>query len=106
PDLERLAALRWPLHDPGVELWLLGAAEMTPVAADYLVASPAPVRALVHAPPSEAAAFDGLGRIDPAVWGKRAVPLDDRHLRITGDPADQAAAVLDVLGELGEISPG
>ncbi|MBM3494729.1 MAG: hypothetical protein FJX72_10510, partial [Armatimonadetes bacterium] len=58
------------------------------------------VTALVHAPPSESAAFSEMGRPTTSAWADRRIALSDDDI-VTADTArDQAAVVVDRIGTL------
>jgi ATP-dependent helicase/nuclease subunit B len=58
-----------------------------------------PIEVLVHAPETEAAAFDAWGRPTPDAWGDRQVEVPDPDTRIqkAANPADQARVVESVM---------
>jgi hypothetical protein len=60
-----------------------------------------PVRALVHAPESEAGGFDHLGCVRPGAWRDRDRDLAGDDLRVCRGPAGQADAVLAALADGG-----
>lgn len=57
------------------------------------------VKALVHAPASEAASFDALGGLLVDAWDMRPLPIVDTMLRVVDQPRDQAYEVVRVLSE-------
>ncbi|MDT8436228.1 MAG: PD-(D/E)XK nuclease family protein [Gemmatimonadota bacterium] len=83
-------------------VWLLGVAELPPAVGGLLERLDVPVRALVHAPPELADAFDPLGCIRPAAWHDAEVPLDDGVLAVCDRPSDQADEVVRSLAALAE----
>jgi ATP-dependent helicase/nuclease subunit B len=105
PSLERMAALAAGSPSLPGELLLCGVAEMPRVAAAMLraaaAAGSAPVRALVHAPDSEAGGFDDLGCVLPEFWSRRPVPLADEQVAVCDQPAHQAEEVVRTLAALG-----
>jgi ATP-dependent helicase/nuclease subunit B len=101
PIAERRAALDGGRIAAGRDIWLVGVSEMPWLTQRMLLALDVPVRALVHAPEAESAAFDDLGCVRPEAWAEREIPMEDRHLRIEGRPSDQADAVVAELAALG-----
>jgi ATP-dependent helicase/nuclease subunit B len=74
------------------DLWLVGVVEMPWIVRRVLAAlgSRLQLRALVHAPPELADAFDGLGLVRPEVWAGMHAGLPDAAIRVAGGPRDQA----------------
>ncbi|MDA0990791.1 MAG: hypothetical protein O3A51_08575, partial [Verrucomicrobia bacterium] len=52
---------------------------------------------LIHASEEDAACFDEWGRPDVPFWSQAIVPIDESSIHLSGSPADQSRAVLDVL---------
>jgi len=78
---------------------LLGVADQSPQLREYLlqVAQNADVIALIHAPESEAEAFDECGGLVVESWAERGVDLDRARLELVDGPRDQAYAILDAI---------
>ncbi len=55
------------------------------------------ITALIHAPEEEAAAFDALGCLNPAVWSERKIDLNRATVRIVDRPRDQACEIARLL---------
>ncbi len=73
-------------------LILVGIAEM-PLVTRRMLAEVGDFLAFVHAPPSEAEAFDPFGLVVVDAWQDRGIPVLDRDLSIGDGPGDQAAEV-------------
>ena len=91
-DLARIDALSAERVGIETPVWLLGLAELPAIAGKLLERSGGSVTALIHAPESEAAAFDRFGAVIPAVWMERDLSVGAEHIRIIDRPGDQAAA--------------
>jgi RecB family exonuclease len=84
----------------GLEVWLVGLAELPGMTRRLLSASGALLRVLVHGPaPSTAtaAAYDDWGIPVPSFWAQHSIPLRDHQVHVADRPADQAATVVRIL---------
>jgi hypothetical protein len=72
-------------------------AEWSPLARRMLERASVPVELWIHAREDELAAFDALGVPRAEAWAARALALDEEHLLVADQPADQAAAVVGAL---------
>lgn len=85
---------------------LVGVADMNQLLARALEELGPAATALVGAPEELAAGFDALGRLVPAFWCERELPLADAAWRVAEKPVDQGEAVRAVLDEWhGEFAP-
>jgi len=103
PDLARIEALASGRIAARSAIWLVGVAELPELTRRMLraaVSAGAAVRALVHAPESEADAFDGLGCVRSEIWADREVPVHDERIVVAARPGDQAGAAAAVLAGL------
>ncbi len=64
------------------------------------------VTALVVAPAEEAARFDDYGCLIPAAWQDLPLPISEQQMLRVDGPAEQAAAVIDWMRELGSRYSG
>lgn len=101
--LSRIAAVEAGEVEIDADLWLVGVVEMPDVLRSMLrdLRAAAPVRALVHAPESEAAGFDDLGCVAPGGWAGRNIEIPEEALAVRGRPSDQADEVVRSLSGLG-----
>jgi ATP-dependent helicase/nuclease subunit B len=104
-DLERLTALGRGRLRCELEVWLIGIAELAPVARAILRSSQSPIGALIHAPEEESNSFDDLGCVIEHAWGDRVLPVGDEHILIADRPADQAAHVLTEIAAVSPLRP-
>ena len=79
------------------DVWLIGLSDIPGVARRFLIEVSPRVHALVHAPESEADAFDDLGCVVPARWADRALDLPDTMVHVVDRPMDQADLVVALL---------
>jgi RecB family exonuclease len=100
--MARRDALRDATFIRGRTFVLVGTVDLPRVVRRMLLATPASVLALVHAPSSEGARFDAVGCVDPANWDDWRIPLTDSRLRVVGGPRDQAFEMLDAVEEWNE----
>jgi hypothetical protein len=77
---------------PG-SLVLVSLAELPLVTHRMLERLEGEVRILVHAPGTEAHAFDALGTLRTEAWQERSVPIQDSHLAVVNGPVEQARMV-------------
>jgi len=85
---------------------LVGVADMTHLLARLVEALGPRVTALIGAPDALAPGFDALGRLVPAFWAARDVPLELAAWRVAEKPVDQAECVRAVLDAWhGEFTP-
>ncbi len=105
-DEARKGALgRREVRAPG-PVWLVATPELPGVVREMLAGLEGPVRALIHAPPEEAAGFHPDGTLRPGAWQRRELPLDRARIFVEGGPADQAARLVRELAALaGRWSP-
>ncbi len=97
----KIARAAAPVLPAGVtRIVLLGTPDPLPHALAALAAQAraVPVDVVVFAPASEAAAFDGWGRPDAAVWTARDLALAEfeRRVQLCADPAAQAERIVAV----------
>jgi len=90
---------------PGIRAVVVcGVPDLRPLAAAALAryAAERPVEVLVHAPESEATAFDPWGRPLAEAWENREIPIESPETRIHPSvaPADQASLVARLLSDL------
>jgi ATP-dependent helicase/nuclease subunit B len=102
PELARLWAVRERRIAVAGDVWLVGVVELPDVVREMMEQLGGRVRVAVHAPESEAAAFDDLGCVRPEAWAARPIPLAPSQLLIRDRPGHQAEGVARVLAELGE----
>lgn len=106
PHEGRLRAIERGALDGGRRVVLVAVADMTHLLARLLEALSGRVTALVAAPAGLEGAFDGFGRLVPARWKERDVPLPLERWRVAEKPVDQAEAMRAVLEEWrGAITP-
>jgi RecB family exonuclease len=85
---------------------LVGVADMNQLLARALEQLGPAATALIGAPEELAPGFDALGRLVPAFWCERELPLADAAWRVAEKPVDQGEAVRAVLDEWhGEFTP-
>lgn len=84
---------------------LLGVADLQPTLAAMLSCLDLQVAALIAADQSDAAGFDGLGGMVASYWAKRTIDINDDAILIRDQPGDQAAAVLETIGQWSDASP-
>ncbi|MEX2570479.1 MAG: PD-(D/E)XK nuclease family protein [Gemmatimonadota bacterium] len=102
-DLARITALHGDAAPRATaEIWLVGVAELPAVVTSLLTRYPGAVYAVIHAPETEASAFDAFGCVVPGAWADREVPIESEHIVVTERPSDQAGEVLHAIVELGE----
>lgn len=82
------------------DILLVGTADMNRVVQQMLDQVANRVTALIHAPQSEADAFDDHGCLDVDSWSSRKLNIDTEATRIAENPAEQAAIVVSELAEL------
>ena len=85
----------------GRTVCLVGTAELPETIRGLLACLTDPVRALVHAPEEEAAAFREDGTIRVEAWEDRPLPVAEDQVVVTGGPAAQAQAVVRALEDTG-----
>ena len=79
-----------PIDQPVI---LIGVAELSPLIRAILQAAADDVRALIHAPANEAAAFDAFGCLRVSAWADRTLDIDEAIVQVVDRPRDQAMAV-------------
>jgi hypothetical protein len=85
---------------------LVAVADMNHLLARALAAVAARATVLLAAPADLAEDFDDLGRLRPAYWRERDVPLEPCDWRVAEKPVDQAETVRAVLDEWrGQVAP-
>lgn len=84
---------------------LLGLADLSPVLSAMLSCLETCVYALIAAEASDAAGFDALGGFAEPYWSRRPIDIDDESIVVCDRPADQAAAVLEVVRGWAEAVP-
>ncbi len=82
------------------DILLVGTADMNRVVQKMLDQVADRVTALIHAPETEAAAFDAHGCLEVESWSTRKLNIDTEATRIAENPAAQAAIVVSELAEL------
>lgn len=99
PERARLLAAERPVAPPGIEtILLLSVPDPLPLTLRALERlEGVEVRVIIHAPESEAHAFDAWGRPVPDVWEKRLIPLKNEDLYLLPDAEAQAAKLLEIL---------
>jgi ATP-dependent helicase/nuclease subunit B len=97
PDLARLDPESRPRGDAPGDIWLLGVVEVPRVTRGILERFSGRIRAVVHAPESEASSFDPFGAVLPPAWANREIPIDDEVLRIADRPGNQSWEVVEQL---------
>jgi ATP-dependent helicase/nuclease subunit B len=96
----RLVAIKYKEPKTDRDLVLLGMADMNRTLRQMLDLVVARVTALIVAPESWAAKFDGHGCLFPEAWQQLPLPLQETQLQRVEGPADQAAAVADWIRDL------
>ncbi|MEI8078113.1 MAG: PD-(D/E)XK nuclease family protein [bacterium] len=100
PTLAHLAAAEQaPLPDGVNRIIVLAVPDPLPLAvrAWARLAEQVRFKVCIHAPETEAEAFDAWGRPTFAGWGRRVLELDDQQVRLVGQPRDQATGVAALL---------
>lgn len=94
--LERLdgAGTRPPPLGPSGPVVLVGVPECPGVLRRALLLTGRPVHALIHAPPTERADFDGLGFVDVDRWAERSLPVREEQIVFASSTTDAADRVL------------
>lgn len=82
------------------DILLVGTADMNRVVQQMLDQVEDRVTALIHAPDSEADAFDAHGCLDVDSWSNRKLNIDTAATRIAENPSEQAAIVARELAQL------
>jgi hypothetical protein len=93
----RFEALRTNRCRADREIVLIGTADLRRITGLMLERAGGSIAALIHAPESEADAFDALGCLIPDAWATRRIDLDRELIHVVGRPRDQARQVLDAL---------
>ncbi len=88
------------------ELYLLAVTDLTRMLRLMLEPMTQQVRALVHAPESEAEAFDDWGAVNVKAWLDRPIEVQPGQIHWVDRPGDQAAKVLQLLQNLRREQPG
>ncbi len=103
PDLARIERFAKGRLGTEMDVWLIGIVDLPAVVGRIVAASNGQIGALVHAPETEAAYFDGLGLVDAAAWAGRTLDVPDDKLRVADRPGDQAAMAVEAIARLGEV---
>jgi ATP-dependent helicase/nuclease subunit B len=100
-DHARILAVTERRVTSGVDVWLVGVAEM-PVITRRMLQRVAPerLRILVHAPRDMAEAFDELGCVRPDYWARAEIELEDDQISIVSHPSGQAREAAAVVARL------
>lgn len=85
---------------------LIGVADLNAMQKVALRRHPGDVIALIHAPASEADAFDDLGTVKPDAWLSRNIDTPDDHIAVVERPVNQAQEALRFIDSLdGTLAP-
>ncbi|MFN9719923.1 MAG: PD-(D/E)XK nuclease family protein [Planctomycetota bacterium] len=96
----RLIAVQQNECHTDCEILLIGTVDMNRTIRQMLAQVADHVVALVHAPESEADAFDEFGCVNPDRWESRVLDLPLHLTRITGSPVEQAHTAMRELAAL------
>ena len=83
------------------DIILIGTVDMNRIIRQMLDQVADRVTSLIHAPESEANAFDDYGCVKPAQWEKRLLNIGIEMTRIADSPLDQARAAMQELASFG-----
>ncbi|MEZ6063750.1 MAG: PD-(D/E)XK nuclease family protein [Planctomycetaceae bacterium] len=93
----RLVAVEMHECAAAFDVVLIGTVDMNRIVKQMLAQVADRVTALIHAPDSEADAFDDFGCLKPDAWEHRRLNIPLEATRIVDRPAEQAAAVVSEL---------
>ncbi len=96
----RLIAVQQNECHTDCQILLIGTVDMNRIIRQMLDQVASQVTALIHAPHSEADAFDEYGCVRPEHWESRPLNIPLSMTRITGSPAEQAQAAMSELAAL------
>ncbi len=96
----RLAAIEAGACASDRHILLLATVDLTRVARRMLDQLAGPLTALIHAPQTQAAAFDDLGCLAVDHWQERPIHVDPRRVHVVDRPRDQAAGVVTCLEQI------
>lgn len=107
PATARAEALKTGRVSCPLEVWVVGAPDLPPVARGLLaeLGRSEPVRILVAAPEGLADRFDALGCVLPDAWTDATVDVPDGQVELAAGPGEQADAVARRLAAFAEDVP-